>query len=393
MRILISNLEFPIFILFVLMSCFECIEKVSQDSLGPQTGLFARAQILHMALPPCTWHTCFNKSRCRKEDIAAGSIPVFIYDSKVDQKQGNLIMLPEGNLTRITKNADEACVFLYRVQISRRGFMEHPDRYWHSDGENHILQVIEGSGDSTLVEWAKGPSHNDLLLDQAKLQSRLWRSLGRAMVFSNNWVRQEFRERFDVSVPLFRELKQGWPLELASVQSQQKRFFLTFRGSIYSTRGRYRQTLLHLHNAEDRVSICGLCSGGRTCPTPPGVVHDCSRTYEELFNSTFCLVPGGYHPATFRLREAMSVGCIPVLVGDDYVKPFEDLIDWRNTAFEFCESCADDILPALKATPPEVVEIMRKNTLKYYEEYLSTRQAIWQTAFTVLLNRLKFRGL
>lgn len=38
------------------------------------------------------------------------------------------------------------------------------------------------------------------------------------------------------------------------------------------------------------------------------------QDYKDLMNSTFALVPGGRSPATYRLGEVLSAGCIPVFV-------------------------------------------------------------------------------
>lgn len=39
-----------------------------------------------------------------------------------------------------------------------------------------------------------------------------------------------------------------------------------------------------------------------------------TQDYKDLMNSTFALVPGGRSPATYRLGEVLSAGCIPVFV-------------------------------------------------------------------------------
>ena len=53
-------------------------------------------------------------------------------------------------------------------------------------------------------------------------------------------------------------------------------------------------------------------------------------------------MPGGYHPGSGRLAEVLSAGCIPVLVGDDYVLPFNAVLDWSSLAFTVCATCVDD---------------------------------------------------
>ena len=53
--------------------------------------------------------------------------------------------------------------------------------------------------------------------------------------------------------------------------------------------------------------------------------------YVKLLNeSTFCLVPRGRRLATYRFLEALKFGCVPVMVGNSYVLPFAEVIDWSR---------------------------------------------------------------
>jgi len=115
-------------------------------------------------------------------------------------------------------------------------------------------------------------------------------------------------------------------------------------------------------------------------------------SYHETLNSTFCLVPGGYQPASVRLAEVMSVGCVPVLVGDDYVPPFPSLIDWSSIAFEFCASCVDLILPTLRGVSSDVVEKMRAKVNLAYELYFQSEESRWKGFVEVVSERLRFRS-
>ena len=45
----------------------------------------------------------------------------------------------------------------------------------------------------------------------------------------------------------------------------------------------------------------------------------------------------GDAPWSARLIEAMSVGCIPIIISDGWILPFQTIIDWRRLLLRFSE--------------------------------------------------------
>lgn len=54
--------------------------------------------------------------------------------------------------------------------------------------------------------------------------------------------------------------------------------------------------------------------------------------YEDMQRSIFCLCPLGWAPWSPRIVEAVVFGCIPVIIADDIVLPFTDVIPWNDIA-------------------------------------------------------------
>ncbi|MCO5593149.1 hypothetical protein L7F22_047155 [Adiantum nelumboides] len=79
--------------------------------------------------------------------------------------------------------------------------------------------------------------------------------------------------------------------------------------------------------------------------------------YEDMQRAIFCLCPLGWAPWSPRLVEAVVFGCIPVIIADDIVLPFADVIPWREIGVFVAENDVpklDTILTSLSA--PEVIK-------------------------------------
>jgi len=87
--------------------------------------------------------------------------------------------------------------------------------------------------------------------------------------------------------------------------------------------GGIRQRIRKLHGADPWFMIKHVTREGAG-----GVEKSLYTDYLE--RSVFCLSPAGFAPWTKRFFEALIHGCIPVVIADTLVLPFEDQLDYSR---------------------------------------------------------------
>jgi len=92
----------------------------------------------------------------------------------------------------------------------------------------------------------------------------------------------------------------------------------------------------------------------------------------DLQHSQFGLCPRGDSYYSYRLVETMAFGVIPVIISDDWVLPFEELIPWPSLSVRVREADLAQLPAILHAIPLEEVCAMRMRAFDTYHRYLRT---------------------
>jgi hypothetical protein len=88
-----------------------------------------------------------------------------------------------------------------------------------------------------------------------------------------------------------------------------------------------------------------------------------SRIFRDLLlESYFGFCPRGYGPTSFRLYETIQLGCIPVIISDEFWLPFQEQIDWKKLAILVKPNEIHQI-------PELIYDKFRSNEYKKMQEY------------------------
>lgn len=302
-------------------------------------------------------------------------------------------------------NASKACLFISRYDYLDRDplspdFQKNlPTSPSIDNGKNHIFfNLYSGT-------W---PDYNEM--DFAGYDP------GYSMIFKASSSYKHFRPDFDISLPLFSknhpkrgtsfllndgeaESTQDSLIKIKEVDTKapkERSNLMVFKGKRY-THGigsETRNMLHHLHNDRD-ILIYTTCKHGKRWKDikdercTKDILEYEKFDYQELMtNSTFCLVPRGRRLGSFRFLEALSVGCIPVLLSNNWVKPFDSVIDWRQAVIDADERNLLQLPEMLRAYDWRTIEALKSQSIAIYESYFSSVEKIVITSLKILEERI-----
>ena len=102
----------------------------------------------------------------------------------------------------------------------------------------------------------------------------------------------------------------------------------------------------------------------------------------NLNNSKFTLIPRGSSVGlSYRLVESMSAGSIPVIISDNNVLPFSDMINYKKFSISIKEKSIKNIEKKLKNI--KNINEIQNNLLIIYNIYFSSVEKIISTALLI----------
>ncbi|GMI94834.1 hypothetical protein like AT5G19670 [Hibiscus trionum] len=164
----------------------------------------------------------------------------------------------------------------------------------------------------------------------------------------------------DVSLPETYVRSARNPLRDLGGKPPSQRHILAFYAG--SNHGYLRPILLkHWKDKDPDMKILG--------PMPPGVAS--KMTYiQHMKSSKYCICPKGYEVNSPRVVESIFYECVPVIISDNFVPPFFEVLDWGAFSLILAEKDIPNLKDILTSIPQERYLALQLGVRKVQRHFL-----------------------
>lgn len=293
--------------------------------------------------------------------------------------EGWFMRLMEANKAFVTKDAKKAHLFylpfssrrleeaLYDSNShSHRNLMQYLNNYVDTIARKHSFWNRTGGADHFLVachDWA--PS------ETKQRMSKCIRSL------CNADAKEGFVLGKDVSLPeTYVRNAQNPTRDLGGRPVSKRKTLAFFAGGMH---GYVRPILLqHWENKDPDMKIFGML------PKSKG-----NRNYIQYMKSSkYCICPKGYEVNSPRVVEAIIYECVPVIISDNFVPPFFEVLNWESFAVFVLEKDIPNLKSILVSIPKKRYLQMQMRVKKVQQHFLWHKSPVKYDIFHMILHSI-----
>lgn len=122
-------------------------------------------------------------------------------------------------------------------------------------------------------------------------------------------------------------------------------------------------------------------------PMPPGVASKMNYIH-HMKSSKYCICPRGYEVNSPRVVEAIFYECVPVIISDNFVPPFFEVLDWAAFSVTIAEKNIPDLKEILMSIPKEKYLEMQVGVRKAQKHFLWHAKPVKYDLFQMTLHSI-----
>lgn len=89
-----------------------------------------------------------------------------------------------------------------------------------------------------------------------------------------------------------------------------------------------------------------------------------------------------------NLLEALATNCIPIIISDNYVMPFSEILDWNLASIQIRESHLHSIMSVVKSISNDKILELQKHGRYFFKSYFESLEKIVLTALDEINDRV-----
>ncbi|EEF31735.1 catalytic, putative [Ricinus communis] len=166
------------------------------------------------------------------------------------------------------------------------------------------------------------------------------------------------------------------------IRVSQRPILAFFAGNMH---GRVRPTLLqYWQNKDEDLKIYG--------PLPARISRKMNYV-QHMKSSRYCICPMGHEVNSPRIVEAIYYECVPVIIADNFVLPFSDVLDWSAFSIVVAEKDIPKLKEILLAIPLRRYLTMLTNLKMLQRHFLWNPRPLRYDLFHMILHSIWFSRL